>query len=295
MPEYLKSTDGEERGIVDYSRDVPVEAASAPKAEARASSPIGPEGQSTRASSATAAQNKPTSFPPPPFPYNIRLSRVLIFICVGIAVTGFIAILMGIIQRTGIEAFWGQTPSFSANNSTAELTIIEERQGIIVMTEKTVEGQHIIVQMPNFASWWLVSKNDLTAYHPSLSTKAEKIAYASRLANGQIVVVSLSLSATQVISAASLAALSSTDLKVCEWTSIAWSPDDSRLAFSACNSAEAVVIVANIGNATPPQIVPDSRTGATDTSQLAWSDEKTLFNLITNADGQTTSKSMTVP
>ncbi len=179
---------------------------------------------------------------------------VLVVIILFLVLSGILLYALGESQRTG------SFPTLSSS-TIAELTqtsLLDSRPDIVLMLEKSGTSARIVIQREGQSSWLLISQNDTTVSNPALSPDASQVAYLSKRDNGQIVISSV-LSNTQVAYSSDTVQAVGTGLnqgvlRICEWTPVAWAPDNSRLAFFVCNSQRAYssAMVAKTGEKNAP-------------------------------------------
>jgi hypothetical protein len=202
------------------------------------------------------------------------------------ALLAVIAVLIGII-------FWITGKGTSQNiadffdwlspRASHEVTMLDSRNGVVLMLERSGKTNRIIVQTADEASWLLVSQDDTTVKNPALSMNGTHVAYVSELDDGQIVIVPLNGDDRYTLSADDVKDAGKNDgfdeLAICSWTPLAWAPDNDMIAFFGCaeDNSLSVVITADL-TTTPPDldIIGNSRINSSDERQLRWLDDAKL-------------------
>ena len=187
-----------------------------------------------------------------------------------------------------------QRSSTFARNSmsaTSALSIVDSRQGIVLLFEKGDSLNNVVVDRPLQNQWTLISQSDTTASNPTLAPDGSSVAYVSQLARGQIVVASILTNTRQVITSEEIGteniAATISRLRVCSWTTIAWHPNSNQIAFFGCgeNIPISVVIVGDISGSKPVlDIIEQSKSSLMTERQLAWLDDHQLAVTVPVSD-----------
>jgi hypothetical protein len=160
---------------------------------------------------------------------------------------------------------------------------IEYKGGNLLLVDSSGNGNHISFKSAHSSNWLMIAREDSTATNPTLSPDGTLVAYASKLEGGKILVTSVPTGTVSSIlpdmmkDVAKSSNLS--ELKVCSWTTISWSPKGNRLVFWACGSQEtfSVSIVFELGAKVPLKVVPQSRFDAFGFRQAIWLDDTQLL------------------
>jgi hypothetical protein len=196
------------------------------------------------------------------------------FLLIFLVLFGIIAWIAGVVQRQGLVTMFNRM----LPGRTIETTLVEARDGTVLMLERNGKLSQIVAQVPGQASWYLISKDDTTATNPALSPDANLVAYLSARQEVQIAIVSLSdekqyhITSEQAEQIGMQALI--TEVKICPWTTVAWSPDSHRVAFFGCrkNPPLSLALVADISG---PEVVlstiSESEFDTANPRQLEWS------------------------
>ncbi|MEK7325028.1 MAG: hypothetical protein AAB217_07200 [Chloroflexota bacterium] len=171
------------------------------------------------------------------------------------------------------------------------VTLIDTRNGVVLMLEQTGDVSRVIAKIPGQASWLLASQDDTTATAPALSNDGEKVAFASWRDGGHIVVVSLATGLQKTITAGEIqvAGTNLGKLQVCEWSSIVWNPKGNSVAFFACNSQRAfsIGVVSDLSGTKPAlKVVVGSEIDSDETRQIAWPVDDQILVTVPSGSAQ---------
>jgi hypothetical protein len=171
-----------------------------------------------------------------------------------------IVVLIGFFQHHDLRSIFDRTPQLS-------IEFVEACNDSILMIERSGNINRVIVEKLDYASWFLVSKDDTTVTNPALSPEGDLVAYLTQRNNGEIVIISPSTSIDYTVTFDQIKQLGQKeklqDMKICPWTPIAWDSKNSRVSFFGCfddqNITHSVVIVCKFKEPTPVlAIIPDS-------------------------------------
>lgn len=155
-------------------------------------------------------------------------------------VIGVLAMVALVVWMAGFFDRRGYLPLLRRVGPWSEPTfeLVQARNGRVLLTESDKRHSRVILQVPDQPSWLLISRDDLHAVNPTLSPGGEAVAYVSTADKTTIVVVSLNDNSLLTIMdrhvRASSVSQALPEMSICEWTPLAWSPDDKALAFYGC-------------------------------------------------------------
>jgi hypothetical protein len=222
------------------------------------------------------------------------------FLLILLVLFGFLAWVAGVVERKGLVNVLNSI----SPGRTIETTLVEARDGTVLMLETNGKLSQIVAQVPGQASWYLISKDDTTATNPALSPDANLVAYLSAREEVQIAIVSLSNEEQYHITSEQAEQIGMqaliTEVNICPWTTVAWSPDSHRVAFFGCrkNPPLSLAFVADISG---PEVVlstiAESEFDTAAPRQLEWSGPTQVTIVTPSADVQQVGrvKTLSVP
>lgn len=211
------------------------------------------------------------------------------YLVVGLVVLAILVWLAG--QPGGLALFlpWKQPPPTDVVES---WHLLESRGSTALILAQKGAEQRIFVQKENQAGLLLVSGLDLTVSRPALSPDGKWVAYHSVYRNA-ILVTSLVSTTEGVIPVGQILRVTpvlTTELTLCDWTELAWSPDSSKLAFFACSKTDdsSVVFVNPVKGLLPaPTEVLGSESLTSGERDLLWLDQQKLIMTWPSSGQQT--------
>ena len=181
--------------------------------------------------------------------------------------------MVGYVQRQGPFTILSRTVPVLPPS----MTLVDSRNGVVLMLERSGDLSRVIVETSNQGSWQLVSRDDTAATNPALSSDGKQVAYVTERDRGQLVIVWLdndtrrSITTDQIQDAGENAGFD--DVKICPWTPIAWAPTGNRIAFFGCtkDASLSAVLVGDLSDpAIPLTVIARSKAEASAVRQLKW-------------------------
>lgn len=180
--------------------------------------------------------------------------------------------------------------------------LIEVYNGVALLSEQNGESSRILVQQVDQASWLVVSRDDYTAKHPKLSLDGKMVAYRTEQGDEAIRVVPLVGNQSFVVTDSQIKDSGESKnvqrLEICEWTELAWSPDNKQLAFFACSSnpARSLALITALGQPTSTiSLMIDTDLEILTPRTLAWLTNNQLIVVNPFNKGSTEVKTFNVP
>jgi hypothetical protein len=160
--------------------------------------------------------------------------------------------------------------------------LLDVQDGKFLLLESEDKHNQVFVQLPNQAEWWYVSKGDSGVANPSLSSDGAWVAYLSIQNSPQLVIASMEqqqgvLTYTSTLLEDFGYRNNVLVTNICPWTPVAWSEDDTRLAFFGCNEdpPQSITLVADWLTATltlQPEVITGTVISGLEPRDLLWVD-----------------------
>lgn len=199
-------------------------------------------------------------------------SKIVIGVGLLIVVSGVLVWLAGQWQQGQIQ----QLLAAQANLPAPRTTTLDVRDSRALLLEETGDDRRVFVQEAGNPKLMLISAGDLSAQQPAFSPDGQWVAYTSP--DRAAIVWTSVLSNTQASISDSDVAGVAPELRICEWTPVAWSPASDRLALFACDAdaAQTTVLWFDISNPVPTLLTASVAPSA-DTRDLKWLTQDTLI------------------
>jgi len=173
------------------------------------------------------------------------------------------------------------------------MILVDSRDGVVLMLERSGDLSRVIVETSNQGSWQLVSRDDTAATNPALSPDGERVTYVTERDDGQLVIVSIIADTRRTIDADQVQdagdSIGFDEMQVCPWTPIAWAPTGNRIAFFGCTkeASLSVVLVGDLSDpAIPLTVIARSKAEVSAVRQLKWLDHTQLIVSTPATDAQ---------
>ena len=170
--------------------------------------------------------------------------------------------------------------------------IVGDREGITVVSSGTVGSESIVVMevrnkdrseirllVPETKEVKFVSKANSYSFSPVKSPTTEQVAYLTKIDSGEIKleVGSPGEIITDTVSIETLESISRPNLRLCQYTTITWSPDGTHLAVFVCDKETTVsfVVVTEVGKRN--RVLEHTKDNSGRPRSAAWSDDTHLI------------------
>jgi hypothetical protein len=173
--------------------------------------------------------------------------------------------------------------------------LIDVQQGKALLLERMGEYRRILVQEQGKSNLLMVAGPTVDIRNTALSADGEWVAYTTLADDGAVVWTSLVTNTQESFTSADIAAISS-ELALCPWTPISWSPASDRLAFFACdqNARTSVLLWLPIANPVP-NVIASSAVQSTLPRDLRWLAQEILIATNVKTDVVSANQVVTYP